>query len=400
MQLLSLLIVGGCTFLASAANYALNVVSAHNLAGDQFGGFGAILGVIAILSTIGLAAQAIIARDQFRIDDLHSRPEFGGRIARQLLVSSTLICLILVWPVSVWLNLNLLTTFVFLAAVPISLIPAFAIGKLQGSRSFVRLSAVVLVVGASRAAFGIGFVLLNSTISSLAIGLFLGTLFGAGISLWLGSTDLFRNSIQQLGAIKSYLIVLQALALMFALSNIDVVLARVLLTPTQSGVYAVGSLMAKIAFFLPSPILIVLYPSMANHSSRRAVYLATLGTLATGFLLLLFTRMEPNVAAGLLAGSDLSNVAGILWLFVISGTCLAIVQVALYARLANQDSGVVKLMWVGLALLITLIFATGSSGPTSIVICVIVVSGILAVVGLLMDRSLRIRHEIPIEIAE
>ena len=75
-------------------------------------------------------------------------------------------------------------------------------------------------------------------------------------------------------------------------------------------------------------------------------------------------------------------------------------QVLLYARLAAQDRRAVLAVWGALVVLVTVVAVWRHDTVAEIVTTVVVVSLILTVVGLLLDRRNSGKVNIPIEAAE
>jgi O-antigen/teichoic acid export membrane protein len=330
-------LVAAATFLASAANYGLNIFAAHTLSPSDFGGLGALLGVLAVFGTLSLTLQAVVARAVGKNSSDFTNREVPVLSALWLAIAAVLFCLLLVVPVSRLIDVSLVSTLLALLTVPISVGASAVIGLLQGKETFLRLSLSILAVGIFRASCGVIGLWISQDLLGFAVGLILGSVISLGFCLALVPERLSLGLRPTRRQIVAFLVVLQAIGLMFVLANIDVVLARFYLSPTESGVYAVGSLLAKIAFFLPAPILIVLYPSMVKGVDRRPLFLAILATGAIGLVTVFVTILAPARVAGLLAGPELSSVAPTLWLFAVSGSLMALVQVTLYARLAKHD---------------------------------------------------------------
>jgi O-antigen/teichoic acid export membrane protein len=187
---------------------------------------------------------------------------------------------------------------------------------------------------------------------------------------------------------------------LFTLTNIDVLLARIFLTEDLSGEYSVGVLLAKIAFFLPNAIIIVLFPKMTAGGSSRAVYLATGLTALLGLIITLVSIFAGDLVIGILGGSQYRDLGSEAWLFALEGSAFALVQVLLYARLAAQDRRAVLAVWGALVVLVTVVAVWRHDTVAEIVTTVVVVSLILTVVGLLLDRRNSGKVNIPIEAAE
>ncbi len=393
-------LVAAATFLASAANYGLNIFAAHTLSPSDFGGLGALLGVLAVFGTLSLTLQAVVARAVGKNSSDFTNREVPVLSALWLAIAAVLFCLLLVVPVSRLIDVSLVSTLLALLTVPISVGASAVIGLLQGKETFLRLSLSILAVGIFRASCGVIGLWISQDLLGFAVGLILGSVISLGFCLALVPERLSLGLRPTRRQIVAFLVVLQAIGLMFVLANIDVVLARFYLSPTESGVYAVGSLLAKIAFFLPAPILIVLYPSMVKGVDRRPLFLAILATGAIGLVTVFVTILAPARVAGLLAGPELSSVAPTLWLFAVSGSLMALVQVTLYARLAKHDVRAAILLYCGVFFLVLLVVVRLHNSVQEILAAVVLVGLAVALIGLWMDRKTSDTDLPPIEVAE
>ena len=174
--------------------------------------------------------------------------------------------------------------------------------------------------------------------------------------------------------------------MLYLLTNIDVLLARVFLTEELSGEYSVGVLLAKIAFFLPNAIILVLFPKMAAGNARRAVFVAAGLTACVGVAITAFALAFGPFVIRVLGGpqyvGDLGDQA---WLFALEGSAFALVQVLLYARLATQDRRAVAMVWIALAALVAIVVGWRHDTVAEIVTSVVLVALALTAVGLFLD---------------
>ena len=194
--------------------------------------------------------------------------------------------------------------------------------------------------------------------------------------------------------------IVHALMVLFTLTNVDVLLARLYLSDTGSSEYSVGVLLAKIAFFLPNAVLIVLFPKMSGQNSRRPVYIASGLTVAVGFVITAFAFFFGPLVVRILGGVQYESMADNMWLFALEGSAFALVQVLLYSRLAAQDQKAVLAVWAALVALVAIVALGRNDSLVSIVTTVVGVSLALAIVGLFLDNRGSSKYEIPIESAE
>ena len=126
---------------------------------------------------------------------------------------------------------------------------------------------------------------LGQTADSAMLGLAVGATLGAVVGHFVLVERLEWRS--EAGT-RDYLIeaghAAHALIALYALTNLDVLLARAQLTAFDAGLYAAGALVARAVFFLPQAILVAAFPRIvagARNAQRQAVAaVAVLGLLA------------------------------------------------------------------------------------------------------------------------
>ena len=401
---LGLIFVGAATLIGNGAAYALSMVAARVLVPAEFGAFGALLAILVIVSTIGIAMQALAARRVAVATD--NRAEVEGQALRLSLYLGIVIILggiLASWPLSQLFAIPLLAVIFGIASLGFVVIGSAAMGVSQGREQHKRLSAGFIVNGASRAVFGIAGVIAFHSVVGATLGILVGCAVGAFISYRICCPGAWSHTIGAGGAAE-FGHVAHALIVLFTLTHIDILLARIFLSEELSGEYSVGVLLAKIAFFLPNAIIIVLFPKMTTGNSRRTVYIATgltamVGLCITGFSLL-FGDLVIRVLGGvqyvdLGLGTD-------AWLFALEGSAFALVQVLLYARLAAEDKRAAASVWIALIVLVGIIALWRHADVVQIVTTVVGVSLVLTLIGLILDwRGGREVGEVePIQMAE
>ncbi len=401
---LGLIFVGAATLIGNGAAYALSMVAARVLVPAEFGAFGALLAILVIISTIGIAMQALAARRVAVATD--NRDEVEGQALRLSLYLGIVIILggiLAAWPLSVLFSIPILAVIFGIASLGFVVIGSAAMGVSQGREEHKRLSAGFIVNGAARAIFGVIGVIAFHSVVGATLGILIGCAVGAFISYRICCPGAWSHTIGEGGAAE-FAHVAHALIVLFTLTNIDILMARIFLSENSSGEYSVGVLLAKIAFFLPNAIIIVLFPKMTTGNSRRTVYIATgltalVGLFITGFSLL-FGDLVIRVLGGvqyvdLGLGTD-------AWLFALEGSAFALVQVLLYARLAAEDKRAAASVWIALVVLVAIIALWRHADVVQIVTTVVGVSLVLTLIGLVLDwRGGREVGEVePIQMAE
>ena len=173
-----------------------------------------------------------------------------------------------------------------------------------------------------------------------------------------------------------------ALLAFFALSNIDVVVARAVLDERDAGLYAGGLILTKAVLFLPQFVVVIVFPAMSGAGSRRRTNALALGLVgAIGLATVLGVTALSGLAVTFVGGPDYADVQGLLWAFAVLGTLLALLQLMVYNLVARQQQRAVLLIWVALAAVGVGGAATGS--VSALLTTVALVDAVLLVVLLL-----------------
>lgn len=395
-----LVFVGAATMIGNGAAYLLSMVAARVLVPAEFGALGALLGLLVIISTVGIAMQAFTARRVAVATTDRSTVE-GETIRLASLVAIVIIVggLLVAWPVGMIFQIPFLAVATGIASIGFVILGSAAMGIAQGREEHLRLSWAFIANGVGRATGGIIGVVILQSVTGVGIGVMIGCALGAFVSYRLICPGAWAAAIPK-GVPAEFGHVVHALAVLFTLTNVDVLLARIFLTEDQSGEYAVGVLLAKIAFFLPNAIIIVLFPKMTGGRSNRTVYLATGLTACVGLVITGFSFLFGNLVIRILGGAQYTELGSEAWLFALEGSAFALVQVLLYARLATQDTRAVLAVWAALVVLVAVVALWRHDSVADIVTTVVVVSLALTVVGLIMDRRQSPSVPIPLEPAE
>ena len=387
--------------IGNTSAYLLSIVATRVLSPAEFGAFGALLGVLIIISTFSIAIQALTAR---RVAVATSdRAEVEGqalRLSAYVGVVIIVVGVIAAWPLGLIFAIPYAAVAMGIASLGFVVIGPASLGIAQGREEHLRFSIGFLANGFGRAFVGIGFVLVFRSVIGVSAGMLVGCAVGAAISYLIVCPKRWAGNLTPGGAAE-FGHVAHALLVLFTLTNIDVLLARIFLTEDQSGEYSVGVLLAKIAFFMPNAIIIVLFPKMTAGKSRHAVLLATALTAILGVIITAFSLFFGDLVFRVLGGAQYVDLGAEAWRFALEGSAFALVQVLLYARLAAQDRRAVLTVWVALIALVSIVVFWRHNSVAEIVTTVVGISLILTIVGLFMDRRTNTRDAmVPIEAAE
>jgi O-antigen/teichoic acid export membrane protein len=176
------------------------------------------------------------------------------------------------------------------------------------------------------------------------------------------------------------------------LLNLDLLLARHHLAAADAGEYAVGSIITKVAFWVPQGIGVVLLPRLADESHRRRLLPTALALVtAFGAALTVATAASGSSALPLIGGSAYGESLGsATWLFAALGTLLALAQLLLYSGIASADRPAVGAVWVAAAAegaVLKVLSATGRLSVVPLAGTAVGTALVLVAVGLLRTRA-------------
>lgn len=396
-----LVFVGAATMIGNGAAFLLTMIAARILTPDEFGALGALLGMLVIISTVSIATQALTAR-RVAVSAGADRTAVEGEAVRLSVLVGIVIALcgvLLAWPLGALFTIPPVAVATGIASLGFVVVGSAAMGIAQGREEHLRLSWAFLANQLGRAAGGIVGVLVLQSVTGVGVGVFVGCAAGAFAAYRIACPGAWGRGVSR-GVATEFGHIVHALAVLFTLTNVDVLLARLFLDGYASGEYSVGVQLAKIAFFLPNAIIIVLFPKMTSGDNRRAVYVATGLTAIVGAAITVFSLLFGDLVVRVLGGTQYPELGSEIWLFALEGSAFALVQVLLYARLATQDRKAVIAVWVALVVQVTIIAGWRHDSLAEIVTTVVGVSLVLTVVGLAMDRRQSPHVPIPMESAE
>ncbi len=387
------LLVAVALGIAQVAAYAVSVVAARALGPDGFGILAALLGILLIGSVLAMGIQAVAARRLVQVES-SQRAGAARSMLRDGLIGGGAVALatLAISPLLVWLlRLDGWASLLLAAAAFVPLTWAGAqYGVAQGRESYRRLAAVYALVGLGRGIGGVVGALATGsvlgTMAGLALGTALGALIGRIVVAPLASAP--RERLEGFFAESAH--ATHALLALFVLTNVDVLLARALLDAEQAGIYGVGAVIAKVAFWLPQFVGVVAFPRFADARRGRATVVSLLAVAGIGLLVVAGTALVPGLVVAFVGGAAYSSLVPIAWLFAALGATFALAQALLLTRLAIDDRRAVIAVWGAAALLVasaTLILPRTVEGLAT---SALIAGAALAVVGLAVTaRELR-----------
>ena len=359
--------------VANAGNYAFNVVMAFLLGPEAYGALAALLALVLVGSVPGLALQAVVARRTTLAGSgraVGAWPGAGWLVGRAGL--GLVLLTVLIGPgLVLFLHLDSAVPVLWLALALAPTPLLFAVqGLLQGRERFGALAAVMVAGAAVKLAAGLAMVALGFGVSGAMAGVAAGGLLAALAGLRLaapgrpgaaspgpvdnqpppsaGSATLpvgapplagGGEARPEPGWWREVGTATTGLLGLFLLANVDVLLARHYLDRAAAGRYALGAVVAKIAFWAPQFVVTVIFPRLVGAADPRrlvggsALLIAGFGGLLAG-VLALADRVGLVVPV---LGGGYAGLGPLLPLFAALGTALALVQLLLFEGIATRD---------------------------------------------------------------
>ncbi|MFG2163322.1 polysaccharide biosynthesis protein [Micromonospora chersina] len=319
----------------NALAYLVPVLAARRLDAAELGVLATALGLVAIASVPGLGLQLAVAvhharhgRTAARRATLTTAALSGG----VLVVATPLLATVLRIPAEVPAMLAVTTVAVVLSSR--------RLGELQGSQRFLRLALGMALLAAGR--YGgviLGLLLGAGLTGSLLAGALLAALTPLALARLAATPAPHAPAVTDPAAPVPALTAAQvvtgcgATLAMLVVSYADLLLARQLLPPAESGAYAVGTVLAKGALWAPQVVTVLALPRLARGDRRsRTVALALTG--ACGLVLVLASALGGGLAFRLAGGEDYVRLGAHAPVFAAIGALYAVVFVLLNAQVA------------------------------------------------------------------
>jgi O-antigen/teichoic acid export membrane protein len=343
------------TLTASAINYGSNVIFSHVLDPAGYGELTALFALSVVLAVPAGAAQTVIAERvavyvaEGRLDRVRYLVRYA--MAHVSVIAGIAGVIYLAATPLVASLLGLRHEEVAIALTPV-LILAFvqplALGVLQGLERFTAYGLMLLAAALSRIVFGVPWAIVEHGAGGALGGQAVGMLVVLLATAWfMRSLLIGRGSGAATSGLKrrpeAKTVSASAAFIGFAIvSNLDLILAKIFLSPHDSGLYAALSTIGKIIIFLPAAIAVVMVPSAAkarlsSGSSARVLRISALFVGGVSVLAAVPAILAPRLIIQVMFGSKyLSAVGGVLPI-VIAGIGLAMTYLLVVYSVAISD---------------------------------------------------------------
>jgi O-antigen/teichoic acid export membrane protein len=385
------------TLLASATNYASNLVFSRVLTPASYGDLTALLALLVVITVPTGAAQTVIA-ERVASHLASGRLDRVRYLIRHAIAHVSVVAIVVgaIYVLSIplvteVLDLQAIGPAIALAPlVVLSFLLPIALGALQGMDRYLAFGSMLLAIAVSRIAFGVPWAATAHGGSGGAIaGQTLGVCFVLLGAAWILRSDLIGRGT---GAATTGLrrrpdvrAVTASLAFIgFAvISNLDILLAKLYLPSDDVGLYAALSTVGKVVMFLPAAVAVVMVPNAARarHSSReagRVLRIAAVLVVITTVVAAVPAALAPELVIRAMFGAAYLDATNGVLPIVCAGAGLALLYLLVVYSVAIQDRRWSLLMAAGILLQIVGITLFHDS-PAQVALVQAVVVGIVLV---------------------
>jgi O-antigen/teichoic acid export membrane protein len=239
--------------------------------------------------------------------------------------------------------LLLILTGLFIFA---SFLSSLSRGFLQGRKMFLSLGLNMVSEGFLKLVLGILFVLTflsldksNLTIYGVIFGVVISSFFAFGISLF--SLKNILKSKEQSSSNKGIYIYLKPsfvlILIVLVFFSLDVLMAKILFSPEQAGIYSIAAVLAKIIFVATQPISKAMFPLTSNNSlikSKKLFKQSLKIILSCISLALIIIYFGSSIIIELFTGRVILESANILFFVSIAISLLSITNLYILYNLS------------------------------------------------------------------
>lgn len=362
--------------LVNLMAYIVTVGAARQLSKDQYGSLIALLGVLVVACVPAIALQAVVARA--------ARTAAAGALLRRGLVlglGASLVSAALSPVIAAFLHSGLTGPLLVSAQLAPFAVLSAAMGVLQGTERFAALAGVISLQAVGR---GVGVLPLLSSggANDVLLALTLGVTASALVAVLLVGRPTAGPSFRSIDVANA----MGGILALLLLANLDVLLARNVLSGSQSGRYAVGAVLAKAAFWLPQAVAVVVFPRLADPVAGKALLRRSAQLVAAlGAVEVLGCVVLARPVLEITFGTSYGSLSPYAWLWVVQGAALSLVQLLVYRAIALRDRLTGALIGVAAAVEAAVVLLVHPDRPVTVIAISTVVAA--ATTGVLFVRQ-------------
>ncbi|WP_405429069.1 polysaccharide biosynthesis protein [Micromonospora sp. NBC_00617] len=375
--------VAGAAMVTNGLAYLLPMLGARHLAAEGLSVLATVAALVAIAGVAGVGLQMAVA--------VHRARHPGAPTNRVTLVTTAVSAgaVVVAAPLMMTALRLSLTVVALVAGTTVAVVLAARwLGELQGEQRFLRLAWAMGVVAAGR--YGgmiVALVLGADVVDTLVAGMVTAYLVLPAL-VWIARPA--RRATPDGAATGAALRIRQvtsagtAALAMLAVSYADLIFARQLLSPADSGAYAVGTVLTKGALWAPQVIVVLALPRLAVGDNRvRTAVLAIVA--ACGAVLVAASALAGGLAFRLVGGENYASLGEYAPFFAATGALYALVFAVVNAKIAAGARWPSAPLWVAAVVLAVLTMAVAPRTFQGIMWCAL---GTAAATALVMILSL------------
>ncbi|MBN1288642.1 MAG: oligosaccharide flippase family protein [Actinobacteria bacterium] len=389
-------IMVAATTVASAINYLFNIVMNRLLGKAAFGDLYSMLSALLIITMGALSVQTVITKyiAQFEAegeqDKVHILVKKFSKIFLVTGSAAIVLSVALAWPVASVMKLESpLYVIILGTTVGIALYLCLPFGILQGEQRFAGLGIANIGNAVFRMFLGVGLVLAG-------FGVFgaLGATPIAGGAVAAIVMYMFRDKLRPpedthvefdiLPALKYLAPVAVSIFLVYILTQVDVILVKILFSRTAAGTYSYAALAGKAVLFLPEGISLVMFPRVSElkargQPTRRVLAYSLLAVTLMVSAVAGFYALFPDFTAYLFAGARGKDVVGYMGMFGLVMAIFSVVKMLTFYHLALEKKAFI--FWLAAACILEIagIYMFHGSLLQVLYVLLVVGAGLLAV---------------------
>lgn len=384
----SQLLLGIAAASANAMGYVFVLLLSRVLGPGDFGAFSALNSIGLVLAIPAGAFQVMVASRVAR----RGATAFDLRLPFLVGTAGVLVAAVLSPAIahvtrveSVWtpalLGLGLLP-LILNGALMGGLLGLRRFGALACAYLFTGLSRVLAAWAADRLEAGLHESVALVVVASLATTLALWWLCRGQVHLsWSGGHPPRLAVVRMLFRSNS------SIGVLMALTTVDVVLARYVLSPVESGEYALVATLGRAPVWVTQFLALSMVPALARPGSSRAVLRASgvvLGVCALGASV---AAIDPEMWIMVLGGAAYDDAAGLLLPYLALGTLWSVIQVFIVAEMSQGRHVLAKVAWCATLLQVVLCLLFFRDSAFQVLGIAVTAAGCVVLVGLVQHFS-------------
>jgi O-antigen/teichoic acid export membrane protein len=375
--------------VSNLANYTFQVVVGRGLGPDAYGLLAGFMGILGILTASGQAFQTTVARMIINNEGHTTHGGMPDAFTRESLRKVTVASFFLVC-VSPIVSRMLDTGLVVVMSLAVFVFPAvldsIAIGRLQGLRRFGLISTFTALQSLTKLGVAIVILMLGLGVTSMLYAI----IIGASLITLLEFLPSWNGPKVGHQETNSYVVHnLITTITYWTFLSLDVPLARLFLSKTDSGFYAANSLLGKTAVWMPLLLIQVIYPELVEKGEGKTVDRIRAFTLLLGVTTctITFLAFFGDWIRIFMFGEQYRNTNNNSWLIAVAVVPFVVANLLMHERVAHVKFEFVRLLPAVTAIVIGFAFAIPRT--TTGIITWLAIAGTLFALLLEFGRKLK-----------